>query len=114
MEEIERERVKRLEFYQRLLGETVDTNQYPWFRLVMERNLSEEEVKDVFELFRALETEKEELREAGLLDLTPLLLHYVGMLNHGLEPLLTAKALHHQGHFQELTDDLIRLMEKHQ
>ncbi|WLD94075.1 DUF1878 family protein [Alkalihalobacillus sp. AL-G] len=113
VEESEKENVKRLEFYQRMLGETVDAERYPWFRLVMEINLSEDEVTEVFNLFNILGKQKEELREAGLLDLTPLLLHFVGMLNAKLDPLITAKSLHHQGHFQELNNDLIRLLKKY-
>ncbi len=110
MTDQDREKIERLSFYQQLLVRTMDEKEYPWYRMIVEKDLSEREVEDVYRLFKELEHKKEDLREAGMIDQTPLLLHYVGMLNLTLDPFMTANALNRQGYFKTLTAKLIEMM----
>lgn len=112
MNDQDREKMERLSFYQQLLIRTMDEKAYPWYRMIVEKNLSEGEVEDIYRLFKELERKKEDLREAGMLDQTSLLLHYVGMLNLTLHPFMTANALNRQGYFKSLTAELIEMMKE--
>lgn len=110
----EQGKIERLTFYQELLADTIDAKRYPWYRMIVEKRLGKEEVDEVYELFNELGERKESLREAGMLDQTPLLLHYVGMLNSNLDPFMTANALNKQGYYESMTAELITMMEQNE
>jgi hypothetical protein len=112
MKDDRQEMLNRLTFHQKLLVETIDADRYPWYRFIIERNLDEEAVRDVYALLQELEREGEKLREAGTLDRTPPLLHYVGMLHLTLDPFMTARALYEQGLYTKVTAELIELMKE--
>ncbi|WP_349409591.1 DUF1878 family protein [Pseudalkalibacillus sp. SCS-8] len=105
-------RIDRLSFYQEILLDTINPIRFPWYRIIIEKGMERAEVEEVYALFEQLEERKENIREAGMLDMTPLLFHYVGMLNSDLDPFMTAKALHDQGIHKSLTAELIELMKE--
>ncbi|MCQ6267036.1 YhaI family protein [Fictibacillus sp. WQ 8-8] len=108
METIE-ERVERLEYYNRLTVQSINLRTYPFYTLVMEKHLSEDEVGDVLSLCDELQRRFEVQTESGYVQYLPLLLHFAGMLNPKLKPRETVQALRTQGVYPELMDKLYDL-----
>lgn len=108
METVE-ERLERLEFYNQLTIESVDLTAYPFFRLVMEKKLTEQEVNKVFLLCDELQRKYEMQSEEGFVHYTPLLLHFVGMLTPKLSPRETITALLQQEKYISLMEKLYEL-----
>ncbi|MGO4887484.1 DUF1878 family protein [Anaerobacillus sp. MEB173] len=111
METLE-ERIERLEFYQRILMKMVKSNEFPFFQIVIEKALTEQEMIEVFSLCEELEKQLEEQREDGFIHYTSLLVHFVGMLNSKLDPLRTIKALSQQNLYNSLMEKLEELIQK--
>ncbi|MBU8905454.1 DUF1878 family protein [Desertibacillus haloalkaliphilus] len=111
METIE-ERVGRLEYYKRIFVEMVDKERFPFYYLMVENDLTEEEVEEVYALCEHLNQQLEEQRDSGLLNYTSLLIHFVGMLNVKLNPEVTIQALYKQGYYQPLMLRLRSLIEE--
>jgi Protein of unknown function (DUF1878) len=108
METVE-ERLERLEFYNLLTIESVDLTSYPFFRLVMEKKLTEQEVNDIIQLCDELEKLFFMQVEAGFVHYTPLLIHFTGMLTPKLKPKETILALLHQEKYISLMKKLYEL-----
>ncbi|MBY6037977.1 YhaI family protein [Fictibacillus nanhaiensis] len=108
METVE-ERLERLEFYNQLTIESVDLTSYPFFRLVMEKKLTEKEVNDILLLCDELEKTYLMQAEEGFVHYTPLLIHFAGMLTPKLNPRETIQALIHQGKHISLMEKLYEL-----
>ncbi|MCF6136176.1 DUF1878 family protein [Pseudalkalibacillus berkeleyi] len=114
MNRSEEEKMERLMYYQQIMVDTIDPKRFPWYRFIVEAELGKDEVKEVYQLMKELEKEKESLREAGMVDQTSLLLHYVGMLNSTLNPFTTASALKQQGMFVDITAELLEMMKENE
>lgn len=104
MESLE-ERIERLEFYQRIFL-AMSAEEYPFYKLVIERGLNEKEMKEIYTLCEELDKTLEVQMEDGFIHYTPLLIHFVGMLNSKLDPLETIKALHKQNLYRTLMSKL--------
>lgn len=105
------DRIERLEFYQRMLLSMI-SKEYPFYKLIIEKGLNEKEMGEVFALCDELEQKLEEQREDGFLLFTPLLIHFVGMLNDKLEPVDTIKSLYNQGLYKDLMIELYEMISK--
>jgi hypothetical protein len=108
METVE-ERLERLEFYNKLTIESVDLTLYPFFRLVMEKKLTEKEVDDIILLCDELEKTFSMQSEEGFVHYTPLLIHFAGMLSPKLKPKETITALLQQEKYISLMNKLYEL-----
>ncbi|WNB91448.1 DUF1878 family protein [Bacillus sp. NEB1478] len=108
METVE-ERLERLEFYNKLTIESVDFSLYPFFRLVMEKKLTEKEVDDIILLCDELEKIFFMQSEEGFVHYTPLLIHFAGMLTSKLNPRETISALLQQDKYITLMNKLYEL-----
>lgn len=113
METIE-ERVERLEYYNRLTVQSINLKTYPFYTLVMEKQLAKAEVEDVLSLCNDLQKRFEVQMENGYVQYLPLLLHFVGMLNPKLRPLDTIQALRMQAIHPELMDKLYDLARRYE
>jgi 1-deoxy-D-xylulose 5-phosphate reductoisomerase len=108
METVE-ERLERLEFYNQLTIESVDLTSYPFFRLVMEKKLTEQEVNDIIQLCDELEKIFFMQKESGFVHYTHVLIHFAGMLTPKLNPRETILALLHQEKYISLMETLYEL-----
>jgi len=103
-------RLDRIEFHMRLLAKMEEEGEHPFYRLVIDRGLTEAEVAEVFQLCVEVNKKMHEQIEEGLLNRSTLLTHFVGMLNIKLDPLMTIKALLAQEEtYRELMETLLKV-----
>ncbi|QHA90491.1 DUF1878 family protein [Bacillus sp. N1-1] len=103
-------RLDRIEFHMRLLAKMEEEGECPFYRLVIDRGLTEAEVSEVFQLCVEVNQKMHEQIEEGLLNRSTLLTHFVGMLNIKLDPLITIKALLAQEEtYRELMETLLKV-----
>lgn len=100
-------------FHLQLIMELIDMKKFPFKKLLIEKNLSEQEYTDLLHLLEHLNHEYHEQKEEGLLDFTSLLIHFVGMLNEKFSPNETILALRQEGYYIELMDEFISLLNKY-
>ncbi|GEN30727.1 hypothetical protein HNQ35_001602 [Cerasibacillus quisquiliarum] len=100
-------------FHLQLIMDLIDMKKYPFKKLLIEKDLSEQEYKDLLQLLDHLNFEYKEQKEQGLLDYTSLLIHFVGMLNEKLSPNETILALQQEGYYKELMDEFIFLLNRY-
>ncbi|WP_066174261.1 DUF1878 family protein [Bacillus marinisedimentorum] len=105
MESLE-ERLRKLEYHQRLLLDMVEPNTHPFDKLVIRKGLSEEEVAETLALCGKLNEEYERQIEEGYVSFTKLLTQFVGMLHPGLEAVETIESLYYQGIYRKLMSRL--------
>ncbi|WP_077623135.1 DUF1878 family protein [Sediminibacillus massiliensis] len=96
-------------FHIHLLLKLKEIEEYPFTKLVIEKELTKEEYQEIIKLVNAINEEYLMQKEEGLLDVTPLLLHFVGMLNHKLEPEQTIYALKKEGYYPSLMSEFLNL-----
>ncbi|WP_047982506.1 DUF1878 family protein [Ornithinibacillus contaminans] len=101
-------------FHVQLLLKTIDSKQYPFTKLIIEQNITNEEYDSMFQMLEAANQEYMEQKEEGLLNYSSLLLRFVGMLNKKLEATETIHALRAEGYFPELMEEFIKLIQKEQ
>jgi hypothetical protein len=106
------ERLRRLEFYQSLLIEMIDGDKYPFYKLVMQLNLSEEEVHQLFLLCEELSIEYEKQKAEGFVIFNPLLTQFAGMLPPKLDVEETIYALYKQGLFTPLMEEFQHILKE--
>jgi len=106
------ERMEKLEFHQQLLLKMADTSDYPFYKIVIEKGISRGEMEEVFSLCEEVNQRFEELKEEGFVGFSPLLIHFVGMLNPKLNPKETIAALYEQGYYRALMTELVALIEE--
>lgn len=99
----------KVQFYQRLLAEMVSEERFSFYKLVIEKGLSEGEMEEVLLLVSQLNEQFEEQKEMGYLHFSSLLIQFAGMLNPKLEPYETIKALKSQKIYVELMMTLMPL-----
>jgi hypothetical protein len=104
------EKIKRLEFQQSLLLNMIGQTQYPFFQLVIQNKLTEDEMNEILSLSEEIYSKYEKLKEEGFVHFTFLLTHFVGMLNPKLDPLDVAEAMQKQKLFAPLMNEFIRVL----
>lgn len=98
-----------LSFQLKLLSNLQGLEQYSFTKLIIEKQLTQEEYEGIMSLLQILDGKYKSQKEEGLLNFTSLLLHFVGMLNHKLQPDEALKALQKEGFYPPLVDELIKL-----
>lgn len=90
------ERIATIKFHQRLLAKVISEEKTAFYQLVIEKDLTEEEMLEVIQLVKQLQEQLEEQKEMGYVHFSSLLIHFAGMLNPKLKPYETLKALEGQ------------------
>ncbi|HEX6593584.1 MAG TPA: DUF1878 family protein [Bacillota bacterium] len=98
-------------FHLQLLLQTMNIEQYPFIKLIIINNLSSQEYEELFMLLEQLNEMYKVQKEEGLLDFTSLLIHFAGMLNQKLDPTETIYALKKEGHFPNLMEEFMQIIE---
>lgn len=95
------EKLLRLEFYQNLLLSIADPS-HPFYAMIIKNQLSQKEVEEIYQLCNEITITYEQQKEEGFVTFTPLLNHFVGMLNYKLDPHKTIEALYSQNIYRQL------------
>ena len=99
-------------FQIQLLSRIIDMDEYPFIKLVIEHNISEEEYDELFALLELQQAVYEEQKEEGLLAFSSLLIEFAGLLNEKLNPTPTIYALRREKYFLELMDEYIKILKE--
>ncbi|PAD35042.1 DUF1878 domain-containing protein [Terribacillus saccharophilus] len=109
---MEEEKKSTLSFHLHLIAETGVLDKYPFRKLLIERNINEEEYAAVLKMLQRLNRLYKEQKEEGLLDYTSLLLEFVGMMPEKLyywDVLLALREEKQDDTYKGLVDELILL-----
>lgn len=98
-------RIQRLEYHHRLLLQFVDENRAPFTRLIVEKNLDEEEVKRFQGLCDYMNNKMEEQKAEGFLYFYPLFQEFTSRLNPKLEAKETVIACLKEKIFPDLMEE---------
>lgn len=104
-------RCRTFSFQLKLLLEVEELQKYPFKKLVIEKELTEQEYKETLNLLQTLTHTYERDVESGLIDHSALLLHYAGMLCYKLPVEETLYALNKEGIYPALTQKLINILQ---
>ncbi|MGY4714013.1 YhaI family protein [Bacillus amyloliquefaciens] len=104
------QRIGRLEYYIQLLVKTVDMDKYPFYAMMIEKGLTEEEGEEVGRICRELEDELESQKAQGFVTFDKLLALFAGQLNEKLDVHETIFALYEQGLYTALMVEFIEIM----
>ncbi|MFD2761061.1 DUF1878 family protein [Lentibacillus juripiscarius] len=99
-------------FHIQLLTKTMDMEQYPLVRMIIENNISKQEYDELFEHLEGLYQQYTMQKEEGLLDFTSLLVHFAGMLNVKLHPDAVIAALKKEGYYPSLMDVFMQILKE--
>lgn len=105
-------RLETLEYYQTLLLKMIEPNHFPFYRLVMEKRLTREEIEELYSLCNDLSLLHEEQKAQGLVIFTNLLTQFAGQLNAKLEIDETVHAMANQGLYSSLMKDFLFIMKE--
>ncbi|WP_246938841.1 DUF1878 family protein [Bacillus pinisoli] len=87
-------RLERLEYYQRLMLELVNLEKWPLHQLIIKRQLTEEEVDELFCLCEELTEEYKRQKAEGFVGFSPLLHMFIDRLNRKITAIETIEALY--------------------
>lgn len=99
-------------FQIQLLTKIIDIKKFPFTKLIMEKNVTEKEYSELFEMLEKLNMEYRQQKEEGLLDYSTHLIRFAGMLTEKLDPTETIQALEGEGYYPELLGEFNRLIQK--
>jgi len=100
------ERLKRMEYYQSLLLQMSQKEGFAFYHLIIENQLTEEEVAMFLELCDSLSNEYEELKAEKFVFFSPLFIKFKESLNPKLEPKEVILACIDQNLFPDLMQTL--------
>lgn len=100
------EKIKKLEFHQRLLLQIVDHPNKAFFKLVIENSLGEEDVEAFFLLCEKINNEWEEQKAEGFVHFLPLFQKFSIQLHSRLKPESVIHACIRQDIFLPLMNEL--------
>ncbi|MFP7494844.1 DUF1878 family protein [Terribacillus saccharophilus] len=109
---MEEEKKSTLSFHLQLIAETGVLDKYPFRKLLIERDINEEEYAAVVEMLQRLNKLYKEQKQEGLLDYTSLLLEFVGMMPqklHYWDVLLALREEKQDDTYTDLVGELILL-----
>ncbi|MCU9612510.1 YhaI family protein [Caldibacillus lycopersici] len=78
-------RIERLEYHQQLMFQLIDRTNVSFTKLIVEKNLGQEEVMEFHKLCDDMSKKLEEQKAEGFLYFHPLLTEFSSKLNHKLE-----------------------------
>ncbi len=79
-------RLEKLEYHQKLLLEMIDPNDFKFNWMIINKNLCEDEVKELHQLCEQLSKDMEKQRAEGFVFCAPLFQQFVNELNNKLKP----------------------------
>ncbi len=97
-------------FHIRLISKIIDIDQYPFIKMIIEKNMTEEEYEELMEFLSDLNLTYKQQKEEGLIDFTSLLIQFAGMLNEKLDPDETILALKKEGYYPSLMSEFTRII----
>ncbi|MFD1850001.1 DUF1878 family protein [Oceanobacillus bengalensis] len=97
-------------FHIHLLSNIIDMNQYPFIKLLIEKNINKKEYDELFNLLEKLDKNYLVQKEEGLINFTSLLVHFAGMLNEKLDPTETILALKKEGYYPSLINEFLAIL----
>lgn len=100
------ERLERLEYHQKLLLKMVQAPDYSFYRLVIEKNLTEQEVEEFLSLCSRLNMEFKKEKEEHFVFYAPLFQDFKKQLNIRLQPKEVIEACMKQKMYPELMEAL--------
>ncbi|MGM7719329.1 DUF1878 family protein [Metabacillus sp. Hm71] len=103
-------RLETLEYYQTLLLQMIEPNRFPFYRLVMEKGLTRDEIEELYKICDELAFLHEEQKAQGLVIFTDLLTQFAGQLNEKLEIGETIQAMAKQGLYRSLMKEFLALI----
>ncbi|WLR42840.1 DUF1878 family protein [Bacillus carboniphilus] len=106
------ERIQTLEYYQQLFLQMIEGGAYPFYHLVIKKNVTKSEVEQLFSLCEDLEEELGKQRAQGYVVFTSLLTLFEKQLPTALPVDETMNSLKDQGLFVDLMTELMKW--KHQ
>lgn len=109
MDSVER-RIERLEYYQRLMIGLVEIQRWPFHHLVMNKQLTEEEVTVLFQLCEELTEEYKKQKAEGFVGFSPLLRTFKQYLNPKLSSHEVINSLYQEGLYLPLMTVLHQAM----
>ncbi|MFD2630297.1 DUF1878 family protein [Oceanobacillus kapialis] len=99
-------------FHLQLLSKVMDLNRFPMIKMVLEKNITQLEYKELLQLLNRLNEKYEVQQEEGLLHYNSLLVEFAGMLNEKLDPNETIYALQKEGYYPSLMATFIKIIEE--
>lgn len=99
-------------FQLQLLTRIIDVNKFPFTKIVIENNVTEEEYNQMFMLLEKIDFEYLEQKEEGLLDFSSLLAKFRSQITEKLNPIKVIYAMKKEGFFTELLDEFIQIIKK--
>ncbi|SDM00610.1 DUF1878 family protein [Sediminibacillus halophilus] len=103
------DRNETINFHLHLLLKIKEIDQYPFTKLIIEKELTQEEYRNLMQWTDCIHQEFLAQTEEGFLDVTPLLIKFVGMLHYKLEPKQTIEALKKEGYYPSLMEAFLKL-----
>ncbi|QKY68510.1 DUF1878 family protein [Lentibacillus sp. CBA3610] len=107
-----REQNETLRFYFQLLSKTIDVNQYPFTKMIIENSITKAEYERILQLLEKLHHQYMNQKDDGFLDFSSLLVQFAGMLNEKLDPNTTVYALKKEGYYPSLMQEFIKILER--
>ncbi|MBP1947331.1 DUF1878 family protein [Virgibacillus litoralis] len=101
-------------FHLCLLAKVINIEQFPFIKLLIQKDISRMEFDETMELLKMLDSQFEEQKEEGFLNFTSLLVHFAGMLSEKLYPNETIYALKKEGYYPSLMNEFIRIIEENE
>lgn len=111
MESLE-SRLNRLEFYFQIVWDNTNLDGKPFYALIIQKELTKQEVDDIFKTCEELSKKYEEQKAEGLIDYVPLLTQFVGMLTPKIAPHEAVDALSKQGLYKEMMREFSEIIKR--
>ncbi|API91085.1 hypothetical protein J32TS6_27870 [Virgibacillus pantothenticus] len=98
-------------FHLHLLSKIMNMEAYPFTKLIIECDITEQEYNELIRLLDYLDEQFKRQTEEGLLDFSSLLIHFAGMLHEKLELHQTIFALKEEGYYPSLMNAFLAIIE---
>src|SRR5699024_1178741 len=98
-------------FHLQLLMNIIDMTHYPFTKLIIDREFTQTEYKELMSLLTELDHTYQSQKEQGLLNFSSLLVHFAGMLNEKVSPTETITSLKEEKLFVELMNEFENILE---
>lgn len=103
-------RIERLEYYQTLLFDFLDTEKAAFYKLIVKSQLGKNEVNELLNLCEIMDEKFKQQKAEGFVTFTPLLTEFVGMLHSKLEVKEVIDALINHGKYLALMYEFKKLL----
>ena len=111
MESLE-SRLNRLEFYFQIVWDNTNLDGKPFYALIIKKELTKQEVDDIFKTCEELDKKYKEQKAEGFIDFVPILTQFVGMLTPKIAPHEAVDALSKQGLYKEMMREFSEIIKR--